>query len=333
MALPTMRTRNGRIALNPYHLVWMFWIASAAFAADPADAAEKLLNTMRSAMAELTYRGIVAYSKNNEVENMEVLHSVVDGVEHEKLITLNGPMREVVRQGQAVKCYFPDSKMVFSGSKPSGKSAFVSLPEDFLKLRVNYEFSLGRRDRIAQRDAQEVRIQPRDDLRYGRRIWIDLASKLALKVELLDERNNVVEQMVFSSLDLDAPIAAKDLDLSPDQSLLQWETSEHVPLPIESLRWRLQNVPAGFQIVAFSRVKQPADRRSIEHLLLSDGLSSISVYFDRVGEKLVVGQPRNTGAIHSFSRKIGEYAVTSMGEVPQKAVEYLANGIRFQDQD
>lgn len=292
--------------------------------------AEELLNRMRTAMATLSYRGIVAYSKDRNVENMEVLHHAVNGIEREKLISLHGPMREVVRQGQEVKCYFPDSATVFIGSKPSGKSAFVDLPEDFLKLRPHYDFSLGRRDRIAQREAQEIIIAPRDGFRYGRRIWVDLASSLALKVELLDEHDSVVEQMVFSSLDVGAPIAPEDTDLSPSQQQLQWKTSENTPLAIDTLHWQLENVPSGFQIVSFSRVKHGAEARDIEHLLLSDGLSSISVYFDRLGDRLMVPQPRSVGAIHTFTRQIGEYSVTTMGEVPDKAVEYVGNGIRLQ---
>lgn len=317
--------------MGRYHLVLLCCLGSVSSAAEQADPAEQLLNTMRSAMGGLTFRGIVAYSKNNEVENMEVLHTAIGGIEREKLISLNGPIREVVRQGHEVKCYFPDTGTVFIGSKPTGKSAFVDLPDNFLLLRPYYQFALGRRERIAQREAQEVRIIPRDDMRYGRRIWVDLESKLALKVELLDERGDVVEQMVFSSLDLKSPITLKDVELSSSQHEMHWQQSEHVAVPIDLLRWRLHNVPVGFQIVSFSRVKQSPQERAVEHLLLSDGLSSISIYFDRVGEQLVPGQPRAMGAIHTFSRRIGEFSVTTMGEVPAKVVEYIGNGIRIQD--
>lgn len=307
------------------------WFRPAMAGSGVPGTAEEFLNNMRTAMARLSYRGIVAYSKDRSVENMEVLHQTTDGVEREKLISLNGPMREVVRQGQEVKCFFPDSATVFIGSKPSGKSAFVDLPEDFLKLRPHYEFSLGRRDRIAQREAQEIVIAARDGYRYSRRIWVDLASSLALKVELLDEHGSVVEQMVFSSLDVGSPIPSNELELSPSQRQLQWKTAENTPLAIDNLRWQLQNVPGGFQIASFSRVRHGSEGRDIEHLLLSDGLSSISVYFDHVGDKLVVPQPRAVGAIHSFMRQIGEYSVTTMGEVPDKAVEYVGGGIRLQN--
>lgn len=311
----------------------LLWLCAGPVSAgsEQPEPAEQLLNAMRTAMSGLSFRGIVAYSKNNEVENMEILHTNMDGIEREKLVSLNGPMREVVRQGHEVKCYFPDTGTVFIGSKPSGKSAFVDLPDNFLRLRPHYRFELGRRERIAQREAQEVRITPRDDMRYGRRIWVDSESKLALKIELLDDEEQVLEQMVFSSLDLKSPIPSKDFELSSGQQEAHWKSLEHSEVPIDLLRWRLHNVPTGFQIVSFSRVQQAPQDRAIEHLLLSDGLSSVSVYFDRVGEQLLVGQQREMGAINTFSRRIGEYSVTTMGEVPLKAVEYIGNGIRAQE--
>lgn len=306
-------------------------LGSTSAAGEQPDPAEQLLNSMRSAMRTLSFRGIVAYSKNNQVENMEILHTTIEGIEREKLVSLSGPVREVVRHGHEVKCYFPETGAVFVGSKPRGNAGFVELPDNFLLLRPYYRFALGRGERVAQREAQEVKIIPRDDMRYGRRIWVDQESKLALKMELLDEQDRVIEQMVFSSVDLKSPITAKDLELSSSQHDARPQPSRHENLPIDALRWRLHNVPMGFRIVAFSRMKQGREDRPVEHLLLSDGLSSVSIYFDRVGEPSQAVQRQELGAIHTYFRRIGDFAVTTMGEVPLRAVEYIGDGIRVQD--
>jgi len=298
--------------------------------ANDSETAIASLNAMRVAMSEETYRGVIAYSKDNQVENMEVLHSVVDGLEREKLVSLNGPMREVVRHGKVVRCYRPDEKSVVE-SKTKGKSSFVDLPDDFSSLRAYYDFSMGRHDRIAQRDAQEINVTPRDDMRYARKVWVDLASKLPVKVELLGEDKRVLEQMVFSSLDLPDSISPEDLEPSSTQDQGVLQESQREDLPIDSLHWTLQDVPIGFRIVSFTRMTQMPQGRPIDHLLLSDGLSSISVYFAQVGAQRTVGQPSKMGAINSYSRKIGEFSVTTMGEVPAKTVQTIANGIRFKE--
>jgi len=135
--------------------------------------------------------------------------------------------------------------------------------------------------------------------------------------------------MVFSSLDLTTPVSADQLEPASGQGRSDWEKREHISLPIDSLRWTLQAVPAGFQIGSFRQIKNASVGRPVEHLMLSDGLASVSVYFDEVGERLVVGQPSSSGAIHSFSRKIGDFLVTAVGEVPARSVQAIANGIRY----
>ncbi|RYU62992.1 transcriptional regulator [Methylolobus aquaticus] len=294
---------------------------------DEADVAVALLEKMRTAMSELQYRGIIAYSRDNKVEHIEFVHAVSNGVEHERLVSLSGPMREVIRQGQEVRCYLHDSRTVLVETKTAGRDLF-DLPANFQQLRPNYMFILGGRDRIAQRDAQAVAIIARDDMRYGRRVWVDSSSNLPLKVEIIDGTDTVVEQMVFSSLDLATPVSAEQLEPSTKTGPNDWETREQVGLPIDSLRWTLHGVPVGFQIASFRRIRNGAMNRPVEHLLLSDGLTSVSVYFDEVGEKLVVGQPTASGAIHSFSRKIDDFLVTAIGEIPARTAQAIANGIR-----
>lgn len=298
-----------------------------ASAAEETDVAISLLETMRSAMSALQYRGIIAYSRDNQVENIEFVHTVSDGVEHERLVSLSGPVREVVRHGHEVQCYLHDSRTVLIESRGAGRD-LLDLPLNFDHLRPNYAFILGGRDRIAQRDAQAVAIIAKDDMRYGRRVWVDQASKLPLKMEIIDGSDTVVEQMVFSSLDLTTPVSAEQLQPSVAQNRTDWETREHTILPIDSLRWTIQGVPAGFQIASYRQLKNASLKRPVQHLLLSDGLASVSVYFDQVGESLVVGQPSASGAIHSFSRKVGDFLVTAIGEVPARTVQAIANGIR-----
>lgn len=297
---------------------------------EESDVAVALLDKMRSAMSGLQYRGVIAYSRDNKVENIEFVHAVSDGVERERLVSLSGPMREVIRRGQEVRCYLHDSRTVLIESKAPGRDLF-DLPANFDQLRPYYAFILGGKDRIAQRDAQAVAIIAKDDLRYGRRVWVDTVSSLPLKVEIIDGSETVIEQMVFSSLDVGGSVTSEQFEPSSGSAQRDWETRAPVNLPIDSLRWTLHGVPAGFQIASFRQIRNPSFNRPVEHLLLSDGLASVSVYFDEVGEQLVVGQPSTSGAIHSFSRKIGDFLVTAIGEIPARTAQAIANGIRHRD--
>lgn len=297
-----------------------------------SDDATEWLVSMRQSMSGLNYRGLVAYLKDNKVESLKVFHAVSNGVEQERLLSLNTPMREVIRNAEKVTCYFPDSHSVFIENKSSRHSFLLDLPDDLTALSRLYAFNLGGIEHVAQRPARLLSIDPRDDFRYGRRIWVDVETKLPMKFELIDENNQVVEQMVFTSLSVENSIPAQDLAPSTQVDAVTWRVNQHETLAADSLIWALDGVPNGFQMVSYSRLKRAPDNRPIDHILLSDGFSSVSIYIDELKNEFFTAHPRKIGAINSYTRKIGKYLVTVMGEVPAKTVQLIGNGIRQQDQ-
>lgn len=292
--------------------------------------AKAWLAATKQAMSHLNYRGMVAYLKDNRVESLKVLHGVTNGVEQERLLSVNSPMREVIRNAEKVTCYFPDSRSMFVESKPSRHSFLLDLPKDLSELSRHYAFSLGGTEYVAERLARLVSIEPLDDYRYGRRFWVDVEWKLPLKFELIDENRKVVEQMVFNSLSVEDSIPAQEL-LASTRFDSSWKIKQHETLPTDSLIWTLEGVPDGFQMMSYSRLKRGANNRAIDHILLSDGFSSVSIYIDQLMNEIFTAQPRKLGAINSYTRKLDSHLVTVMGEVPAKTVQAIGNGIRQQD--
>jgi sigma-E factor negative regulatory protein RseB len=289
------------------------------------DARAWLVATKRS-MSHLNYRGMVTYLKDNRVESLKVVHGVSNGVEQERLLSVNSPMREVIRNAEKVTCYFPDSRSMFVEYKPPRQSFLLDLPKDLTDQSKHYAFSLGGTEHVAQRPARLVNIQPLDDYRYGRRLWVDVESKLPLKFELIDENGQVLEQMVFNSLVIEDSIPAQELAAST-QSDSSWQVKQHETLPADSLIWTLGGVPDGFRMISYSRLKRDSENRTVDHILLSDGFSSVSIYIDGLTNESFTAQPRKVGAINSYTRKLDQYLVTVMGEVPAKTVQSIGNGI------
>lgn len=282
---------------------------------------------MRHAVSQLNYKGVVAYLKDKEVESFQLFHASNAGKEQERLVSMNSPLREVVRDAEKVACYYPDSKTVFVESKPSTRSVLLDMPEDLTQLSRYYRVELKDQQYVARRLSQIVDITPLDDYRYARRIWIDTASKLPLKFEILGEDGQAVEQMVFTSLDLESSIPNSELAPSVPIDQFTRQTSKREALPLDSLYWRLHNVPDGFQIMSYSRLKRPPNDRTVEHILLSDGFSSVSIYVESQKSGPPKEHPKQIGTINAHSVKIDDYLVTVMGEVPAKTVETIANGL------
>jgi len=288
------------------------------------------LMDMRQAVIHLNYRGVVAYLKDKHVESFQLFHAFTEGAEQERLVSMNSPLREVVRNAEKVACYFPDTKTVFVENKPQRRSVLLELPEDLKQLSRHYEFKLQAQEYAAQRLSQVISIEPRDDFRYARRIWVDVESKLPLKFELVGENNQVVEQMMFTSLSIEDAIPRSELNASTKVDTFTWQINRREAMPLKSLKWALKSVPDGFQMISYTRLIRTPTEHPVEHILLSDGFSSVSIYIDELGNDIVKGHQRKIGAINVHSRKIDRYLVTVMGEVPARTVQAIASGVHLQ---
>ncbi|MEY4194019.1 MAG: hypothetical protein RLZZ226_387 [Pseudomonadota bacterium] len=297
----------------------------------PADALS-WLSGMRQAASKLSYKGILAFSRHGQVESFQLFHAVREGVEHERLISMNSPLREVVRNAEKVVCYYPDTQTAYVENKPSRHSLLLDFPEDLHQLTRYYHFSLQDQAYVAKRLARIISITPRDDYRYARRIWLDVESGLPLKSELLDETGADIEQMVFSTLELTADLPLHELEASIPDTSVKWEVSQQREmLSPASLEWSLEGVPEGFRIISYSRTKRPGNPVPLDHLLLSDGLSSVSIYLDEGKSDTLKSHPRKMGAFNMATRKVGTYQVTVMGEVPERTVAVIAEGLHHQE--
>lgn len=285
------------------------------------------LAQMRQATLSLSYQGVVAYVKDQQVDSFRVYHQVMDGHERERLISMNSPVQEVVRTDGTVSRYSADTQQVVVETRPTGQSVLISIPEDPSALSRFYKLNLRGQEYVAGSLAQVVALEPRDGYRFARLIWIDTITRLPLKVDVLNEDGQSVEQMVFTTLNAKDQIARADLEPSSKAVTAIAQVSHRESKPLDSLKWTLRNVPEGFQIISYSILKRPPNNSPIEHILLSDGFSSVSVYIESNDGKLKTGI-RKLGAISIDTVKLNDYMVTVMGEVPAMSVESIAKGLQ-----
>src|SRR5256885_12913253 len=124
--------------------------------------------------------------------------------EHEKLVNLDGPAREVIRNSEQVRCYYPDAKTIRIEPR-TYRNAFPSLlPQQLDTLTTYYFFRKAEIARIAGLETQAFVFEPKDGLRYGHKFWADIATGLLLKARLLNEKNEAVEQFAFTDVQIGA---------------------------------------------------------------------------------------------------------------------------------
>jgi len=308
-------------------------LAKAATGADlPGPAGERdglaWLTDMRQAAFRLDYKGTVTYIKDEQVDSFNLFHAYRDGQERERLVSMNSPLREVVRAAGNVTRYASDGQKILVETKPSSRSLLVDLPEDPAVLTRYYRINLRGQEFIAGHLSQVVALEPRDEYRYTRLLWVDTDSRLPLKLDVISEDGHSVEQMVFTTLDTRSPVTSKELEPVAHASKGVTQVSQRETLPLESLNWTLMDVPDGFQMVSYVRLKRPPADVPVDHLLLSDGFSSVSVYLEKGGASASKGA-RRVGAINVDTVNANGYLITVMGEVPVKTVQKIAKGLRY----
>lgn len=295
------------------------------------DKARLLLDRMTEASRTLSYEGVFVYHRDSRMDAMRIIHQADQGAERERLIALTGHAREVVRNDESVTCIFPDDEAVLVEKSRPYKlpSAQISQPLD--ELAENYAFALAGKDRVAGRDAQIVVIQPRDRYRYGYRLWIDDATYLLLRSQLIGEQGKPLEQFMFTRLHVHEEIPTRQLEPTISGADYTWyENSDDSHGKAVDEGWQVEWLPKGFSISDRADELLADSPRPVQHLVFSDGLALISVFVEKISnENGVLIGPSRLGAVNAFAKRANGHQVMVVGEVPLVTVRQMADSVSY----
>jgi sigma-E factor negative regulatory protein RseB len=300
----------------------------AAKAADETDA-NAWLERMTTALATRNYDGRFLHFANGRVESMRIVHRVADGVVTERLVSLDGSGREVIRTASELACYLPDKRTVLVEKRTDSNPLLSTIPRYNEGLKANYRLASPLSARVMGRIARLVTVAPRDEFRYGYRLWLDHESAMPLKSEICDAQGRAVEQIVFADLRMPATIPDEDLRPSMSTAGYRWVRQEPLPLIMQSASgWKVINPPQGFRLT-ISRVQRIAGSQApVSHLVFSDGLASVSVFIEpRPASPIEPAGLARVGSSYAFSTDVANHRVTAVGEVPATTVQAIANAV------
>ena len=295
-----------------------------------ADAFDWLMKINKAA-ADINFVGTLVYTSNGEIKIMEVVRRIQDGLMQERIYSLNGEPREIIRNKDKVWRYIPDQNMVIHDYRQATKSGFPRiLPDDLDQLRKNYGFEEGEEERIADRMAITIKVTPDDAWRYGYTLWADKQSGLLLRSDLISQDGEVIGQYLFADIEINGFISDAQLaPVSSAEKLRLFGNSEPMPESSESSDWSVTELPDGYQLNNHIRRMSPMGKGELEHFVYSDGLSSLSVFIKETSQDQgeMTGLSR-MGAVHAYRTRVGHYLVTVMGEVPPETVKAVARGVQ-----
>ena len=301
------------------------------------------LQKMNPALATRNYDGTFFHLSEGRVETMRIVHRVRAGSVTERLQSLDGSGREFVRNNDELTCYLPDQHTILVEPRPVHGPFLGSLPQFGAGVNEFYRIESLPAARILGRAARVIAVTPKDQFRFGYRLWLDEKTAMPLKTQLCDSRGQVIEQIFFARLEM--PESIPDSELAPVVRTegMRWvrQGPSHDTASPALSAFRASELPPGFHLTVAGAQTIGGATVPASHLVYSDGLATVSVFVE-APPPTVPGADANpaapaeppmqglarVGSGYAFSTVVQGHQVTAVGEVPAQTVEFIAHSVK-----
>lgn len=282
---------------------------------------------------QLNYKGLYVYQSGSAVSSLQIMHTNYGPAgEFARVVQLDGVPREILRQGNDVVIYQPKSEKIIIDKRRLQHGFPAVLPKISEELRSNYQARTLGSERIGGRDAMLVTLEPRDKYRYSSRMWMDRESGLLLKMALLNDRDEVIEQAAFNQLALVSNAGmdwfhpevqqGKNYEISPEAKVM--------PSTAQDDSWVITQLPPGFHKTDQVLRTIPGKAYPVNQLVFCDGFASVSLFIEPILQGTI---PRvgsfSQGATNVVVNVVGGRQIVVMGEVPAITLTQISNAVSF----
>ena len=347
------------LALLKFVVVVSSFIAIAGHAESidvPVDRqdAQTWLKKIQSAAQRLNYSGTFVYQQENQIRTSRITHLLEGRNEREKLEILDGKPREYIRNNEEIICYVPEIRTLLVEKRVTQDVFPAILAATPAELAEHYDIRKGETGRVAGFDCQALVLQPKDNLRYGYKLWAEKSSGLLLRAQTLNDRSEVVEQIAFTQLAIGNVDRSRVKSSYPNTT--GWRTENAVMSQAALTGWTVKAIPPGFRKIREMKrmisdtpaepavpvssstssatpagmaaaVARPT-QRELSQIVYSDGLAAISIFIEPVSQSRTEGSMQQ-GAMNITGKRQGDFWLTIVGEVPAAAIKQVANSIEF----
>lgn len=289
------------------------------------------LKKIAAAAHQLNYRGTFIYQYGDHVETSRIVHLKNAGGEHEKVESLDGSPREIVRTNDQVLCFKPDGDAGVSVLEKRTEKIFPALlPVQTDGIGDNYRVRNVGEERVAGYHCNVIALEPKDQYRYRLKLWADRATGLLLKAATYNENNELVGQFVFTQVEMGGQIdkAALKPKIAGRKIIVSSGLPAATELRQNDLVWKVSRLPPGFAPVTMLKRVLPGKNVPVNQLVFSDGLATVSVFIEPLpsGAKPPQGSSRQ-GAVNFYMRTLADHQVIVLGEVPAATVAQIGKSV------
>lgn len=281
------------------------------------EAALQWLDKMSRSLRQVSYQGVVTLQRGEDMQVMQVSHTVGEGLSSERLTELTGQGAQVERDAHALDCIHPGHQLLRIESLPKS---------DRCDIAEQYRFSIAEGERVAGRNAVRIRIEPRDLYRFGYVMALDSETGLLLKSQTISHGHETLETMQFAQLtytDTEPPVS----------QVAVVHEAEHSQPGVADVNasvaqaWAVGWLPRGF--AATDSPDGSNGRRTY-----TDGLAVFSVFLEDLNSEIRPGEGMvRQGGTTTYTRGLQlagrPVLVTVIGEVPVNTARMVADSVKW----
>ncbi|MBB1485432.1 MucB/RseB C-terminal domain-containing protein [Oceanospirillum sediminis] len=273
--------------------------------------ADQWLVRFSEAMHSYHYNGVLVYSREGQLDTVELSHDVNEMGEQSRLSYLDGLPREFLQHGDQI--VHKISGETVASDRIHGRNPVGRFSGGLEQVKKYYQLQLKGQGRVVGRPAVIVEITPRDNQRLGYRLWLDKESALLLKSVTLDPLSRELETFQFTSFNF----VRRDTPLKK-------EHQQQAPADGASLPW----LPEGFDVYLVKDSVPVSENHLANMFGLSDGVSTFSVFIEPLRNDSLKEGVHQYGAtvvvVRMVTRNNTARVVTVVGEIPLHTARKVA---------
>ena len=313
-------------------LPWLA-LAGAALPAAASPGSDPLAWLQRAADSArtTTFAGTVVHMTGERTSTSRITHIFLSGSEHEKIESLDGPRREIVRHNEDLQCFYPDAKTVRLDRRVTARFFPAVLSGPVASVAENYTVKLGEVERVLGQDCRWIHLDPRDALRYAQRLCAELGTGLVMRARTLGKKGQVIEQFTFTDLRMGPQVSRSEVKSTFYGQSKDWRTDTQPRDEVKEVDtgWTVNALPPGFRKVKEMARKMPGRDRPVSQIVYTDGVASFSVFVEPMAPGARVAESTQTeeGDLSVFVGPVGESQVTVLGEVPPATAQQVGRSV------
>ena len=293
----------------------------------PADA-RAWLTRIHAAARVSNYQGTLVYSAGGLLSSSRVWHFMTGEQTYERLEALDGRQQSVLRHNAAVHTLWPQTQVAVVERRET-PGAWSTTPQS-VDPQALEQYDLRREGgtRVAGREATVLLLEPRDTLRYAQRLWVDRATGLMLRADVIGDAGvgsgtgprAVLESTAFSEVDIGVkPQPELILQVMNKLDGFQVLRPQQKRTTLDAEGWALARPVAGFRLAGCMRrgMETAGDDEPVLQAVFTDGLTHVSVFVEPYkAQRHRAEVQAQQGATATVMVRRGQHWVTAVGDAP-----------------